>query len=63
LWEEYVKNESKESKLLHQIDKFEMILQAYEYMKKYRLEELKEFLKEKEKIKEEVLLKLLEKLI
>ncbi len=63
MWEEYVKNESKESKLLHQIDKFEMILQAYEYMKKYRLEELKEFLKEKEKIKEEVLLKLLEKLI
>lgn len=49
--------------MLHQIDKFEMILQAYEYMKKYRLEELKEFLKEKEKIKEEVLLKLLEKLI
>ena len=44
IWEEYVSNKTPEAKLLHQIDKFEMILQAYEYEQKgYSSEVLQKF--------------------
>jgi len=33
IWREYLQNKSKESKLLHQIDKLEMAIQASEYAK------------------------------
>lgn len=45
LWEEFVEGKSKEGKILQEIDKFEMILQAYEYEKKH-MKNLEEFKKE-----------------
>lgn len=35
LWDEYIKNETKEARLLHELDKLEMALQASIYSKSY----------------------------
>ena len=59
LWKEFMEGKSREAELLHQIDKFEMILQAYEYSKKYDKKLLEEFFNEKNKIKEKILIELL----
>lgn len=59
LWIEYIEGESEEARLLQEIDKFEMILQAYEYGEKYGMEKIKEFLEEKENIRHPFLKELL----
>ncbi len=44
LWEEYVENKTPESKLIHDLDKVEMVLQALEYTEQGRApEDLEEF--------------------
>ena len=45
MWLEFAYGKSNEAKLLQEIDKIDMILQAKEYGKKYGMEKLKEFLK------------------
>lgn len=61
LWDEFVEGKSKEGRLLQEIDKFEMILQAYEYEKKYG-KNLEEFKKEERNIKNPLLISLLEEI-
>ena len=49
IWQEYVENNSEESKLIHQLDKLEMVLQAKIYEADgYSREKLETFLKSTE---------------
>ncbi len=50
IWQEYQKNESVESKIVHQIDRLEMVLQAKAYEKEgYSKEKLSSFIETAEK--------------
>lgn len=63
LWGEYINNKSKEADLVHQIDKFEMIIQADEYKcKGYSSDRLKEFYESVNSINDEELLAILNNL-
>lgn len=63
IWKEYQKNTSSDSKLVHQIDKFEMALQAKIYQKQSGFEKTKVFFESaKKEIKDPNLLKFLEQL-
>ena len=62
LWYEYIGNSSKEADLVHQIDKFEMIIQADVYKDKgYQYDKLKQFYK-LDSIKDKHLLSILNNL-
>jgi len=50
IWLEFAYRKSNEAKLLQEIDKIDMILQAKEYGKKYGMEKLKEFLENENEI-------------
>lgn len=55
LWQEYCKNKSKEAKLVRDMDKIEMVIQALDYEKKYPGKDLVEFynyVKDKLKLEE-----------
>lgn len=64
IWQEYKKKSSKEAALVHQIDKFEMALQARNYLQKgYDPDLLKQFFDSASKhIKDKTLLKMLNSL-
>lgn len=63
IWEEYVQNKSKEANLVHQIDKFEMALQAKIYQKQISPEKTEIFFESAKKgISDSNLLKFLEQL-
>ncbi len=63
LWDEYISSSSKEADLVHQIDKFEMIIQADEYEHKgYAHDKLEEFYASIDSIKDEQLLVILNNL-
>lgn len=64
MWQEYKKGSSKEAALVHQIDKFEMILQAEDYLQKgYDPELLKQFFDSANtRVKDKTLLKMLNSL-
>ena len=63
IWEEYVQNKSIEANLVHQIDKFEMALQAKIYQKQTNSENIKIFFESaKKEIDNSYLLTMLEKL-
>jgi len=47
LWREYMEGKSEEAKIVQEIDKLEMILQAHEYASVYGKEKLMEFFEEK----------------
>ncbi len=59
LWEEFVEGKSEEAKILQEIDKFEMILQAREYAELLPENKLKEFLEEEKHIQHPFLKKLI----
>ncbi len=59
LWKEYMEGKSEEAKIMREIDKFEMILQAYEYASVYGKEKLREFFEEEENIKHPMLVSIL----
>ncbi len=60
VYEQYISNETDEAKLLHQIDKLEMLLQAVEYQKAgYPKENLNEFWSTKELITDKTLVEIL----
>lgn len=61
IWNEYQKNSSKEAKLLHQIDKLEMAIQANEYHKKGHTKTSSFFTSAKAEITDNDLLKILAK--
>ncbi|MFN3655431.1 MAG: HD domain-containing protein [Candidatus Nitrosotenuis sp.] len=61
IWNEYQKNNSKEAKLLHQIDKLEMAIQADEYHKKGHTNTSSFFITAKEAITDDDLLKIFTK--
>jgi putative hydrolase of HD superfamily len=65
IWNEYQKAETKEAKLVHEIDKLEMAFQARKYLERgYNKDKLLEFLKSADKeIKNEYLRKILNKII
>ncbi len=55
LWKEYCENRSHETKLVHDMDKIEMVIQALDYEKKYPGKDLVEFynyVKDKLKLEE-----------
>lgn len=61
LWNEYNDNQSREAKFLHELDKVEMLLQAFEYKNQYKHFNFEEFwLNSKDKVKDPVLKKLLQ---
>ena len=62
IWKEFILGKSEEAKVVYEIDKLEMILQAKEYEKIYGKESLKEFLKEEKKIKNPYLISLVEEI-
>lgn len=63
LWLEYEKQESKEAKLLKQLDKIEMVMQALEYEKEHDPKKLDEFwVNTKKYLKDEHLITLFNKL-
>lgn len=60
IYEQYINNETEEAKLLHQIDKLEMLLQAVEYQKAgYPKENLNEFWRAAESITDNTLIEIL----
>jgi putative hydrolase of HD superfamily len=60
IYEQYINNETEEAKLLHQIDKLEMLLQADEYHKAgYSKEKLNEFWSAAESITDNMLVEIL----
>ncbi|MEW6043556.1 MAG: HD domain-containing protein [Thermoproteota archaeon] len=61
IWNEYQTNNSKEAKLLHQIDKLEMAMQASEYNKKRHVNTMSFLDSAKAEITDLDLLKMLEK--
>lgn len=62
LWNEYQKNKSSEANLVHQIDKFEMALQAKIYSKRYS-KDVKEFIQSaKDQINHPKILELLKEI-
>ncbi|HXG73545.1 MAG TPA: HD domain-containing protein [Candidatus Nitrosotenuis sp.] len=61
IWAEYQKNNSKEAKLLHQIDKLEMAMQADAYHKKGHTQTLPFFDTAKKEITDDDLLEILTK--
>jgi len=62
IWKEFMLRESKEAKIIYEIDKMEMILQAKEYEKDYCKEKLKEFWEEERNIKHPFLISLIEEI-
>ena len=63
IWDEYQDNKTFDANLVHQIDKFEMALQAKIYEKQTNSEKTKEFFESaKKEITDENLVKMLEKL-
>lgn len=61
IWEEYQENKSSDAKFVHQVDKFEMALQAKFYQKQTSFEKTKVFFETaKEEITDPSLLKFLE---
>ena len=63
IWDEYQDNKTIDANLVHQIDKFEMALQAKIYEKQTNSEKTKVFFESaKKEINDETLVKLLEKL-
>ncbi len=64
LWREFDEGKTKEAKLVKEIDKLEMAIQAHEYLKQgYRKEKLKEFFEDAEtKIKDKFLRKILKEI-
>src|SRR3989338_10470018 len=64
LWLEYERSETKVSKLLHQLDKLEMVIQALEYQKLHKQKKFDEFIQSaREKIVDKEIKKLLERLL
>ena len=64
LWLEYEENKTKVSKLLHQLDKLEMVIQALEYQKLHKQKKFDEFIQSaREKITEKEIKRLFDKLI
>ncbi|MFX1521156.1 MAG: HD family hydrolase [Promethearchaeota archaeon] len=60
IYEQYINNETEEAKLLHQIDKLEMLLQAVEYQRAgYPKENFNEFWNAIEPITDKTLVKIL----
>jgi len=60
IYEQYINNETEEAKLLHQIDKLDMLLQAIEYQKAgYPKENLNEFWSATESITDKTLVEIL----
>ncbi|MBI2583572.1 MAG: HD domain-containing protein [Candidatus Aenigmarchaeota archaeon] len=59
LWKEFEEGKSKESRLAHELDKLEMLIQSFEYEKQYNIH-LDEFWKDAKIIKNEKLIELLE---
>lgn len=62
IWKEFISMESEEAKIIHDIDKMEMLLQAKEYEKDYCKEKLKEFWEEEKHIKHPFLISLIEEI-
>ena len=63
VWEDYMQNKSTEANLVHQIDKFEMALQAKIYQKKANYEQTETFFESaKKEIENPKLIKFLQKL-
>lgn len=63
IWEEYQENKSSDSKFVHQVDKFEMAIQAKIYQKQTSFEKTRVFFESaKEEITDPSLLKFLEQL-
>ncbi len=63
IWEEYQENESLDAKFVHQVDKFEMAIQAKIYQKQTSFEKTRVFFESaKEEITDPNLLKFLEQL-
>ena len=63
IWEDYQENKSSDAKFVHQLDKFEMALQAKIYQKQTSVEETKIFFESaKKEVKDPILLKFLEQL-
>ena len=56
LFDEYEENRTKEARFIKQLDKLEMVIQAYEYEKKYKVN-LDEFFEYTEKVVDNVKLK------
>ncbi len=55
IWEEYSENKTQEAKLVHDMDKIEMLIQALDYEKRYsgkNLEEFFNYVKDKLQLKE-----------
>lgn len=60
IYEQYINNETEEAKLLHQIDKLEMLLQVVEYQRAgYPKENLNEFWSTAESITDDTLVEIL----
>lgn len=62
IWKEFILGESEEAKVVYEIDKLEMLLQAKEYEKIYGEEPLKEFWEEEKKINNPFLVSLVEEI-
>ncbi|KAA0001414.1 MAG: HD domain-containing protein [Thermoplasmata archaeon] len=62
IWEEFIEGKSEEAKLMQQIDKFEMLLQAYEYAAIYGKEKLEEFFEEEKNIEHPFLVSLIKEM-
>jgi len=62
LWREYMEGKSEEAKIVQEIDKLEMILQAHEYASVYEKEKLMEFFEEEGNIKHPMLVSILKSL-
>ncbi len=64
LWLEYEENNTKVSRILHQLDKLEMVIQALEYQNEHKQKKFDDFIQSaREKIYSKEIKKLLEKLI
>ena len=59
LWHEFVEGSSMEAKMVREMDKAEMVIQAGEYTREYGVEKFMEFIEERNKVENPLLLSII----